>query len=149
MKKTTFIRFDIEFNFDHYMTISYVCQSNEYDALCKELGSQFEMFETEQFEGKSLDDCLFPDERLHRCLTSKDSIFSKEKHAQRQSDKTLIIRISRDEEKSWIFEVEDAYGYQHPIVHGSWETRKFSNFEPGEYDAYKVFRFIGTRYAFG
>jgi hypothetical protein len=149
MEKTTLIGFDIEFNFDEYMAISYVCQSNEYDAICKELGSQFKLFELEQFEGKSSDDGLFPDERLHRCLTLEDSIFSKEKHAQRKSDKDLIIRISRDKMEWWIFEVEDSYGYKHAIVHRSRETRKSSNFKPGEYDAYDVFRFIGTRYAFG
>jgi hypothetical protein len=103
----------------------------------------------EQLEKKSLDNGLFPDERLHRCLTSEHSIFSKKKHAQRQSDKSLTIMISRDEEKSWIFEGVDFYGKKHPIVHGNWETRTFANWAPGEYDADEVFCFIGTRYAFG
>jgi hypothetical protein len=103
----------------------------------------------EQLEKKSLGNGLFPDERLHRCLTSEHSIFSKKKHAQRQSDKSLTIMISRDEEKSWIFEGVNFYGKKHPIVHGNWETRTFANWAPGEYDADEVFCFIGTRYAFG
>lgn len=146
---TLLVRFTIEFNFDFGKSISFVCQSDEYKALCKELSRRFENFEMEQFEKRSLRDGLLPDERLYRRLTSAHSVFRKAKHAHHQSHESLTIMISRDEDHSWVFEVVDLCGKKHWVVHRSPETHEPANWRPGDYDAYKLFRFIVMRYGFG
>jgi hypothetical protein len=143
------VRFDIRFNFDRRKSISFVCQKSEYEALCEVLSENFENFEIEQFENMSSRDNLFPDERLHRRLTSSHSIFSKEKYTHRQSDKSLTITISRDEDDSWIFKVVDLNGKKHQVFNRNSETQKHGNWRPGDYDAYYLFRFIGLEYVFG
>lgn len=146
---TLLIRFDIRFNFDLGKSISFMCQSDEYEPLCRELGQRFEHFEKEQFKRRSLRDNLLPDERLHRRLTSSRSILYKAKHAHHRSDKSITIMISRDEDNSWIFEVVDLYGKKHWITNRNPKTDTSANWRPGDYDAYDLFRFIGMRYAFG
>jgi hypothetical protein len=120
------VRFDIRFNFDRRKSISFVCQKSEYEALCEVLSENFENFEIEQFENMSSRDNLFPDERLHRRLTSSHSIFSKEK-----------------------FKVVDLNGKKHQVFNRNSETQKHGNWRPGDYDAYCLFRFIGLEYVFG
>jgi len=128
-----------------------VCQKEDYNALCKDLARRFETFEKEQFDKRSERDGMLPDERLHRRLTSKRSIFQRVKHTYPQTDKSITIIISREEHDgdSWKFEVVDSCGIRHWVIHRSPDYHKPTNWRPGEYDAYKLFHSIGMRYAFG
>jgi mRNA-degrading endonuclease HigB of HigAB toxin-antitoxin module len=146
---TTLVRFNIKFNFDLDKSITFVCQSREYNKICKELSRQFENFEKNQFEERSLRNGLLPDERLYRRLTSKHSILRREEYTHRQSNKSLTIMISRDEDDSWVFKVVDLNGKKYRLVIHSPEKNTIANWRPGDYAAYDLFRFIGMRYAFG
>ena len=145
------VRFNIEFNFDLGKKISFVCQNEDYKALCKVLAYRFEKFEKEQFDERSKHDGMLPDERLHRRLTSKGSIVQRVKHTSLQTDKSITIMISLEEndDDSWKFEVVDSRGIRHWVIHRSTDSREPTNWRPGEYDAYELFHFIGMRYAFG
>lgn len=144
------VRFNVEFNFDLGRTISFVCQDKEYSALCEKLADCFETFEQEQFQERSERDGKFPDERLYRRLTSERFTIQRVEHTRRQSDRSITIMISRevDDGNSWKFEVVDSCGEKHLVLHRRPGFHAPVNWRPGEYDAYRLFHFIGMKYAF-
>lgn len=93
---------------------------------------------------------MLPDERLQRRLTSKRSIFQRVEHTSAQTDKSIAIMISREEsdDDSWKFEVVDSFGIRQWVIHRRSGSHEPTNWRPGEYDAYQLFRSIGMRYAF-
>lgn len=147
---TALVRFNVEFNLNLRKSISFVCQSGEYNALCTKLGRCFEHFEKEQFKERSGHDGMLPEERLYHRLTWEGSIFQQSRYTSRQSDKSITIMISRDEddEDMWKFLVVDLRGKKHWVFHRNPKSHEPVNWRPGEYNAHELLRSIGVKYAF-